>query len=84
MATIDAYYFRVCTRGAQRAGIDVSVLLAAAGIDPAAPERPGWRGPVEAMARLVRAIWDELDDEAMGFTRHGLKRGAFVLIATEI
>lgn len=81
MATIDAYYFRVCTRGAQRAGIDVSALLAAAGIDPAAPERPGWRGPVEAMARLVRAIWDELDDEAMGFTRHGLKRGAFAFAA---
>lgn len=76
MATIDRYYFRVCTDGARRRGVDVPTLLEGAGIDPAALDDPLWRGDVAAMARLVRGIWATLDDEFMGFTEHPMPQGA--------
>ena len=77
MATIDRYYFRVCTDGARRRGLGVEALLRAAGVEPADLEVPGWRGDVEAMARLVRGICAALGDEFMGFTRHPMPLGAF-------
>jgi AraC-like DNA-binding protein len=80
VATIGAHYFQVCTRGAERAGVDRAMLLAAAGIDPDAAERPDWRGSVEAMSLLVRAIWTTLDDEHMGCTRRRVKSGAFAMM----
>jgi len=76
MATIDRYYFSVCADGARRRGADVAALLRSAGIDPRSLDQPGWRGEVEAMARLVRAIWTALDDEYMGYTAHPMPRGA--------
>src|SRR5690606_9202599 len=57
MASINAYYFRVCTEGARRQGADVPALLRAAGIEPQQIEDPLWRGSAEAMALLVRGIW---------------------------
>lgn len=77
MATIDRYYFRVCTDGALHKGVAVDALLASAGVDPADLDRPGWRGDVQAMARLVQEVRRVLDDEYMGFTAHPLPVGAF-------
>ncbi|MDO7842296.1 AraC family transcriptional regulator [Sphingomonas immobilis] len=77
MATIDRYYFRVCTDGALQRGVDVDALLRAAGIDPANLDMPGWRGDVTAMARLVAAIRATMDDEFMGYTAHAMPPGAF-------
>ncbi|SDD29267.1 AraC-type DNA-binding protein [Sphingomonas sp. YR710] len=80
MATIGAHYFQVCTRGAERAGVDRDMLLHAAGIDPDAADRPDWRGSVEAMSLLVRTIQATLDDEHMGCTRRRVKSGAFAMM----
>jgi AraC-like DNA-binding protein len=80
MATIDSYYFRVCTKGAGRRGVDIETLLRSVGLDPARLADPGWRGSVEAMARLVREIWQLLDDEFMGYTRRPVRFGAFELM----
>ncbi|MDP9082587.1 MAG: AraC family transcriptional regulator [Pseudomonadota bacterium] len=80
MATIDSYYFRVCTKGAERRGMDIAALLRCVGLDPARLADPTWRGSVEAMARLVRAIWQLLDDEFMGYTLRPVKFGAFELM----
>ncbi|MBV9508952.1 MAG: AraC family transcriptional regulator ligand-binding domain-containing protein [Caulobacteraceae bacterium] len=77
MATIDRYYFHVCTDGARRRGLDVDALLRAAGVDPADLGDPAWRGDVDAMARLVRGIWSALGDEFMGYTRTPMPLGAF-------
>ena len=77
MATIDRYYFHVCTDGARRRGVDVDHLLRAAGIAPAQLHDPAWRGDVDAMARLVRSIWRALGDEYMGYTAHAMPLGAF-------
>ncbi|MET0370376.1 MAG: AraC family transcriptional regulator [Sphingobium sp.] len=77
MATIDRYYFHVCTDGARRKGVDVDRLLRAAGIAPAQLDDPAWRGDVDAMARLVRGIWRALGDEFMGYTAQAMPIGAF-------
>lgn len=81
MASINAYYFRVCTEGARRRGADVPTLLRAAGIEPQQIEDPLWRGSAEAMARLVRGIWRTLGDEFMGYTPGRVRPGAFALMA---
>ena len=81
MATIDSYYFRVCTRGAVRSGLSLQRLLAEAGVEAADVATPGWRGDVGAMARLVQAIWRAMADEAMGFTDRGLPIGSFAFAA---
>lgn len=77
MATINRYYFNVCTKGAERQGRTVAELVAGTGLDPADFARPGWRGPVEAMALLVRNIWANLDDEYMGHTAGRAAPGSF-------
>lgn len=81
MATIDRYYFTVCTRGAAARGADVPALLRAAGIDPASLAESGWRGDVTAMARLVRAVIAATGDEYMGFTARPIRPGAFAFAA---
>lgn len=77
MATIDGYYFWVCTKGAERAGKRVSELVTGTGLNPADFAAPGWRGSAEAMALLVRNIWAALDDEFMGYTGKCVRRGSF-------
>lgn len=77
MATIDRYYFRVCTRGAERQGRAVSDLVKGTGLDPRDFTRAGWRGSVEAMALLVRNIWASLGDEFMGYTPRRAAPGSF-------
>ena len=77
MATIDGYYFGVCSRGAERAGRRVADLVAGTGLNPADFGLPGWRGSVEAMALLVRNIWAALDDEFMGHSARCVRPGSF-------
>ncbi len=67
MATIDSYYFRVCTKGAERQDRPIADLVRGTGLDTADFTQPGWRGSAEAMAGLVRNIWVSLDDEFMGY-----------------
>lgn len=81
MATIHRYYFSVCTRGLKRLGGDPACLLHEVGIDPVLLDQPSWRGSVHDMAKLVRLIWEELEDEAMGFTQHKTPAGSFAFAA---
>lgn len=81
MPTIGRYYFRVCTEGARRVGVDVDSLLATAGLDRVHLADPGWRGPVHVMARLVQSVSAALGDEYMGFTPRGMPIGAFAFAA---
>jgi AraC-like DNA-binding protein len=77
MATIDRYYFQVCTRGAERQRRMVADLVAGTGLDPVDFALPGWRGGIDAMALLVRNIWSSLDDEFMGYTGGRAAPGSF-------
>src|SRR5690606_18808162 len=81
MASINSHYFRVCTEGARRQGVDIGALLRAADIEPALIADPLWRGSAAAMALLVREIWQALGDEFMGYTPHKVRPGAFALMA---
>src|SRR3546814_16321014 len=47
------------------------------GLDPAVVAWPGWRGPVEGMAGLVRKSWASFDDEWMGYTVRPAAPGSF-------
>ncbi|WP_242124257.1 AraC family transcriptional regulator [Sphingobium sp. Sx8-8] len=76
MATIGRYYFRVCTEGAERRGVDADALLEQAGLCRADLDTPGWRGSAVAMAGLVRAVWNSLNDEWMGYTALPVRPGA--------
>ena len=80
MATIDAYYFRVCTGGAERQGLDRAALLAAGNVRIAEVETPGWRGTAESMSAIVRAVWNALDDEHMGCTGRPVRSGALAMM----
>ena len=77
MATIDRYYFNVCTDGARQKGVDIDRLLRNSGIEPAELDDANWRGSVESMACLVQEIWEALSDEYMGYTPQPMPRGAF-------
>lgn len=80
MATIGSHYFRNCVRGARAKGLDVKVLLDRADV-PESVLTPLGRGTAEQMARLVRCVWDELNDEFMGYTQSRVKRGVFEMMA---
>lgn len=75
--TIAIHYVNAALRGALRSGHDVSGVLAAAGIGPALLADQRARVTAGQYTRLVQALWDELDDEFMGFGTHRSKRGTF-------
>ena len=79
MATVDTHYLKAALQCAERQGFAAQTLLSQAGISPQQLQRP--RTPVEPMARLVRHIWQQLDDEFMGCTEHRCKRGVFAMMA---
>lgn len=81
MATIDRHYFSVCTRGYERQGGDPSSLLEKVGVDPVQLSSVAWRGSVVSMAQLVRLIWEDMEDEAMGFTGQITPPGSFAFAA---
>lgn len=81
MATIAAHYFQVCTQGAKNQGLEADGLLRAVGLDAQQIRQPLWRGDVVIMSQLVRTIWQQLDDELMGFTHRPVRHGAFALMA---
>ncbi|MFG1420917.1 AraC family transcriptional regulator [Roseixanthobacter liquoris] len=80
MATIGSHYFRECLRGARAKGVRTQTLLDRANV-PAVVLAPLGRGTTQQMASLVRCIWNELDDEFMGFTQMRVKRGVFEMMA---
>lgn len=80
MATIDSHYFKVCTRGAKRKGIDTAALYAQAGIKPELLTTPGARESIEKMAVLVRSIGKAMNDECMGFIPTPIRGGSFAIM----
>ena len=80
MATIDAHYFNVCVRGAERRGYDSCDFYQRAGIDPSRFRNLAARGSAESMATMVRDIWGTMDDEFMGYTAVPCKAGSFAVM----
>lgn len=70
----DFYYL------AESKGIKVDELIARIGIDKKVIDSPGVRIAPEKLAVLVKSLWDHLQDESMGLSKHPIPRGAFYLM----
>lgn len=77
--TISPYYLAVIIRGAKRLNYDTTALLQAAGL----PEVSSERLPPEKATNLIRSVWQEMDDEFMGFTQQRCKQGVFAIMARQ-
>lgn len=77
--TISPYYLAVIIRGAKRLNYDTAALLQAAGL----PEVSSERLPPEKATQLIRSVWQEMDDEFMGFTQQRCKQGVFAIMARQ-
>ena len=75
--TIAIHYVRAALRGARRGGHDVTPVLAAAGISGSLLADDRARVTAEQYTHLIQALWDQLDDELMGFGPKPSKRGTF-------
>ena len=75
--TIAAHHVRAVLRGAERAGLDVGVLLDQVGIPRGLLADDRGRAAPEQYAALVRAAWDALDDEYLGRAAVPSRRGTF-------
>ena len=79
LATTSAFYAKTSYLGAQRLGVNVDLLLEQTGLDKEKIQKPGARVNVTQMTKLIQLIWDELEDEFMGFTEHKCKRGTYAM-----
>lgn len=77
--TISPYYLAVIIGGAKRLNYDTQALLQAAGLPVVSRERLA----PEKATRLIRSVWQEMDDEFMGFTQQRCKQGVFAIMARQ-
>ncbi len=80
MATIGIHYVVNALAGAERRGLDPHTLLHAAGIPVEWLAIAQARVHDDELARLIQLIWQQLDDEFMGFTQYRCKYGTFALM----
>ncbi len=81
MATIAAHHARAALGGLIRSGRDGQTILRATGLPPKVLQLQHSRIDAQPMTALVQAIWEEMNDEFMGFTASPCKRGAFAFMA---
>ena len=80
MATITSHYARAALYGAKQQGKNLTQLLSQAGISERLIQAEEGRIHAEQMTQLIKAIWDGLADEFMGFTPTPCKQGAFAMM----
>lgn len=78
--TIAVQHVRGALAGVVRRGRDPVPLLVRAGIQPALLGDPRARLAPERYVRLIRAVWDELDDEYLGLAEAVSPRGTFAMM----
>ncbi|MGV8864711.1 MAG: AraC family transcriptional regulator [Pseudomonas sp.] len=78
--TIASHFARAALGGVQRRGIDCSSLLQQSGIQPELLSEPRARIAPEQFARLIQLVWQQLDDEYMGFGHGPSTRGTFAMM----
>ena len=79
--TIPISFVHGMLSGARARELSLDGFLVAAGIAPELLEENGARVTADQYVALFRALIEQLDDEALGFLSHSLKRGCFALIA---
>jgi AraC-like DNA-binding protein len=78
--SVAIHHVRASLRGAERHGVDISALLAKAGIPPRLLEIPLARVSPQQFARLTNEVWYALDDELQGLGPQPLKVGTFAMM----
>ncbi|MDH6213022.1 AraC family transcriptional regulator [Streptomyces pseudovenezuelae] len=78
--SVAVHHVRASLRGAERHGVDVTVLLERAGIPAQLLEVPLARVSPRQFARLTQAVWQALDDELQGLGPGPLKVGTFAMM----
>jgi AraC-like DNA-binding protein len=82
--TIASHFVRASLRGAERQGHDSNALLRQLHIQPALLDEPRARLAPEQFAKLMQILWEQLDDEYMGFGRQRSKPGTFAMMCYAI
>ena len=83
-ASVPLHFVRAALRGAERHGHDTHALLLRAGIRPALLNDPRTRIAPAPYTRLIQLLWEELDDEYMGFGNSRSRRGTFAMMCLAI
>ncbi|OJF11121.1 AraC family transcriptional regulator [Couchioplanes caeruleus] len=78
--SVAIHHVRMALRGARRRGVDTTAMLQAAGIPPGLLELDRARVSTEQFARLIRLLWDTLDDELLGLAAAPHKVGTFAMM----
>lgn len=79
--TIGNCYVKSALEGAVKKGYDQYQLLEEAGIDPEILTEDKSRIPAFQVSKLIRILWETMNDEFLGRTRTPGKRGSFYLMA---
>lgn len=78
--TISAHFVHAALGGAKRNGHDPRNLLIAAGISPELLKERNSRVTDAQYSRLMQLLWQQLDDEFMGFAPRPSKPGTFATL----
>ncbi len=78
--SVAIHFVRAALRGAERHGHDSRTLLTAAGINADLLEQPRMRVDADQYARLIKLLWDTLEDELMGFGPVRSRPGTFAMM----
>ena len=82
--TIASHFVRAALRAAQARGLDGVSLLAEAGLPGALLEESDARVTAAQYARLIRLLWQRLDDEYLGLAAQPSRPGTFAMMASAI
>ena len=78
--TIASHFARAALGGARRQGFDYFPLLQQLGVSPELLDEPRARIAPEQFTRLLQALWQNLDDEYLGFGQAPSKPGTFAMM----
>ncbi|MEH6583324.1 MAG: AraC family transcriptional regulator [Halioglobus sp.] len=81
---ISAHFARVITARAMARGVDERALLEAVRLSPALLADHRTRITPRQLGALIRLVWQELDDELMGFGPVAHRFGVFALMARQM
>ena len=82
--SVAIHHVRAALRGAELRGVDISALLAKAGIPARLLEVPLARVSPQQFARLTNEVWYALDDELQGLGPQPLKVGTFAMMCLAV
>ena len=81
--SISSYYLKAIVKGAQRLNFDTRQLGLIAGFDESLLVGHEERVSASTVTKLIRTVWQTMNDEFMGFTQYPCKQGVFAIMAKQ-